>query len=138
MMIITGFHLARMALLLLLFAWMLQQGGAAFAQSVYRCGSTYSHAPCPQGKPVDVADPREPAQVEQARAQTARDQRLADQLHRENAEREAARRKALKQEALQARKHALAQHRAWLRQERARKAARKHDMRKAVSGISAS
>lgn len=138
MIIVTGFHLLRAALLLPFLAWMLLLSGTALAQSVYRCGSTYSHAPCPQGKPVDVADPRNPAQVQQARAQTARDQDLADQLHRENAEREAARRKVLKQEALLARKNALAQQRAWLRQERARRAARKHDTRKVVSGSPAS
>ncbi len=138
MSIITGLYLLRAALLLPLLAWILLQSGAAMAQSVYRCGSTYSHAPCPQGQPVAVADPRHPAQVQQARAQTARDQDLADRLHRENAEREAARRKVLKQESLQARKNALAQQRALLRQERARKAARKHDTRKVLTGSPAS
>ncbi|NNM66208.1 MAG: DUF4124 domain-containing protein [Burkholderiales bacterium] len=137
MIIVTGFHLLRAALLLPFLAWMLLSG-TALAQSVYRCGSTYSQAPCPQGKPVNVVDPRNPAQVQQALAQTARDQDLADQLHRENAEREAARRKVLKQEALLARKNALAQQRAWLRQERARRAARQHDTRKVVSGSPAS
>ena len=105
----------------------------AAAQEVYRCGNAYAHVPCPQGRSVDVADPRDPAQVEQARAQTARDQQLADRLHRENAAREAAHRKALLAEAKQAQKMAAAQRRAVRAKERARKAAQQQATRKAVS-----
>lgn len=42
--------------------------GAAFAQSVYRCGNTYSDEPCKGGKTVDtspaVSDPRGPSTKE--------------------------------------------------------------------------
>ena len=123
---------SRMALALVAagLAWWLWP---AAAQEVYRCGNAYAHAPCPQGKAVDVADPRDSAQVEQARAQTARDQQLADRLHRENAAREAAHRKALLAEAKQAQKMAAAQGRAVRARERARKAAQQQATRKAVS-----
>lgn len=108
-------------------------GISAKAQTVYRCGSTYAHAPCPEGRPVDVADPRDAAQVEQSRAQTARDKQLADALHRENAAREAAYRKTMQAEAKRAQKLAAQRRREERAKERARKAARKTDVRKAVS-----
>jgi hypothetical protein len=127
--------IAHAAAFLLLTTGLVMHGVPACAQSVYRCGSSYSHAPCTQGKSVDVADPRNPAQVQQARAQTARDQRLADQLHHENAAREAAHRQALQAEAKQAHKLALAQQRALRQQQRVRKTRHKLDTRKAVSPI---
>jgi hypothetical protein len=124
--------MAQAAAFVLLTAGLGMQGMPACAQSVYRCGSSYSHAPCTQGKSVDVADPRSPAQVQQARDQTARDQRLADQLHHENAAREAAHRQALQAEAKQAHQRALAQQRALRQQQRVRKTRHKLGTRKAV------
>jgi hypothetical protein len=121
------------AAFLLLTADLVMHGVPARAQSVYRCGSSYSHTPCAQGQSVDVADPRNPAQVQQARAQATRDQRLADQLHHENAAREAAHRQALQAEAKRAHKLDLAQQRVLRQQQRVRKARHKLDTRKAVS-----
>ncbi len=130
---LTGVLPAARAVVALVAAGLAWWSWPAAAQQVYRCGNAYVHAPCPQGRPVDVADPRDPAQVEQARAQTARDQQLADQLHRENAAREAAHRKALLAEAKQAQKMAAAQRRAARARERARKDAQQLATRKAVS-----
>ena len=57
---------------------------------VYRCGNTYSNAPCPGGKPVDAADPRSAAQQKEALAAQQRDARMADQLAAERRAREKA------------------------------------------------
>jgi len=57
---------------------------------VYRCGNTYSSAPCPGGKPVDAADPRSAAQQKEARAAVQRDARMADELAAERRAREKA------------------------------------------------
>ena len=55
----------------------------AHAQTVYRCGNTYSQAPCPQARLVEVSDARSPAQ--QADAQRVADdgRRLAAEMRRE-------------------------------------------------------
>ena len=50
------------------------------AQTVWRCGAdgrSYSDSPCPDGRPVAVADARSAAEVAQGLAVLARDQRLA-------------------------------------------------------------
>lgn len=57
---------------------------------VYRCGNTYSSAPCPGGKPVDAADPRSAAQQKEAQAAQQRDARMAAQLAAERRTREKA------------------------------------------------
>lgn len=44
---------------------------AAAAQTVYRCGpagNVYTQQPCADGRAIDVADPRSPAQAAEARA----------------------------------------------------------------------
>ena len=64
---------------------------SAVAQQVYRCGAdgrTYQNAPCPQGKAVDVADPRSAEQQKSARAAAKVDARLAGDLERDRVARE--------------------------------------------------
>lgn len=61
---------------------------AAPAQTVYRCGPDgreYQEAPCPNGRPVDVADPRGEAQRREAAQLAQREAALAQQLGREQA-----------------------------------------------------
>ena len=63
---------------------------AAPAETVYRCGSSYSHAPCEGAKPVDVGAPIDAAQRAEARAVAARERELAAELVRDRRERERA------------------------------------------------
>ena len=67
--------------------------GAQAQDRVYRCGSSYSQAPCAGGDPVAVDDARSAGQAAQARKVAQLDARLADALARERlqAERAAAR-----------------------------------------------
>ena len=55
----------------------------AKAESVYRCGDTYSQAPCPGGKVLDVSDSRDAAQKQQADEATLRDTELARSMAQE-------------------------------------------------------
>ena len=66
-------------------AW---QAGAT--EPIYRCGSSYSQAPCPDGKLIDAADPRSAAQGAEARKAAALERRRIAQLERERKAREAA------------------------------------------------
>lgn len=66
-------------------------GAAAQAQTVWRCGAdgrSYSDSPCPEGRPVAVADARGADEVAQGLAVLARDQRLAQRLAAEARDRE--------------------------------------------------
>lgn len=47
------------------------------AQTVYRCGGSYSDEPCPGATIVSAADPRNPEQQAQTEAATLRDARTA-------------------------------------------------------------
>ena len=70
---------------------LLLSGAAAQAQTVWRCGAdgrSYSDSPCPDGRPVAVADARSAAEVAQGLAVLARDQRLAQRLAAEARDRE--------------------------------------------------
>jgi hypothetical protein len=65
----------------------------AGAQTVYRCGpagNSYSHQPCPEGRVVDVNDPRSPAQVKEARDSLREQERWAVRAARERRAEEAA------------------------------------------------
>ena len=53
------------------------------AQTVYRCGGSYSDEPCPGAAIVAVADPRSREQQLQTTAATHRDARTARQLEQE-------------------------------------------------------
>ncbi len=56
---------------------------AATAQTVYRCGNSYSQKPCPGGAAVDAADPRSPAQAADTTAAAKRNARAAQTLEKE-------------------------------------------------------
>jgi hypothetical protein len=73
---------------------------AALAQQVYRCGNSYSQAPCTGAVVIDADDPRTEAQRAEAKQVLASDKALAKDL-------EAARRKE-EAAALAADKEALA------------------------------
>lgn len=62
----------------------------ASAQTVYRCGDSYSQKPCAGGRAVDVEDPRSPTQREQARTAAQRDARTAQAMERDRLKAEAA------------------------------------------------
>jgi hypothetical protein len=67
----------------LLTAILVAATGAAGAQAVYRCGSSYGQQPCPGGSEVAVpAAPRPAADVAQARAVAQADARRADALEK--------------------------------------------------------
>lgn len=63
---------------------------SANAQPVYRCGSTYSQTPCPQGRIVEATDPRTAAQRAEARRTVADERRLAAEMRRERLDDQAA------------------------------------------------
>jgi hypothetical protein len=56
---------------------------AAHAETVYRCGSTYTQTPCPQSTAVEVSDSRSPAQRADARAAAEGERRHAAQMRQE-------------------------------------------------------
>ncbi|MES2939955.1 MAG: hypothetical protein V4864_19920 [Pseudomonadota bacterium] len=57
--------------------------GAASAQTVYRCGNSYSQKPCAGGTAVDAADPRSAAQAADTTAAAKRNAQAADALEKE-------------------------------------------------------
>ena len=69
--------------------------GAAQAQEVYRCGSAYSHTPCPQGRLVEADDARSEAQRAEAARVAAGDRRLATEMRRDRLAEEAGLKPAL-------------------------------------------
>ena len=84
---VFGLPATSVVALLLCSTWAHAQAPAA---GVYRCGSSYSDAPCPGGKPVAADDPRSAAQLQQAQDVKRRDAALADQLRSERLTRERA------------------------------------------------
>jgi len=67
---------------------------AASAETVYRCGSSYSHAPCAGATAIDVGASPGAAERAEARAVATREQKLAAELVRDRHERERAARPA--------------------------------------------
>ena len=67
---------------------------AQAVQPVYRCGSTYSQVPCPEGRVVDATDPRSAAQRAEARRIAAIERQQASQMERERRLQEAAQKPA--------------------------------------------
>ena len=63
---------------------------AAGGETIFRCGDSYSLAPCPNAKVVEVAPPVSAAQRAEARAVAAREKQLALEMVRERQERERA------------------------------------------------
>ena len=68
--------------------------GAQAVQPVYRCGSTYSQVPCPEGRIVDATDPRSAAQRAEARRIAALERQQATQMERDRRAQEAAQKPA--------------------------------------------
>jgi hypothetical protein len=56
---------------------------AASAQSVYRCGSEYTHFACADARPLDVADPVTAERRAEALATADRERRLGESLARQ-------------------------------------------------------
>ena len=68
------------------------------AQTIYKCGNTYSQVACPDATTVQVNDKRDPEQKQQADAATQRDAKLAKSLAKERLALEKSTALALKQE----------------------------------------
>ena len=65
---------------------------ASQAQTVWRCGPDgrrYADSPCEQGRPIEVAQGRPAADLQQAQSMVRREQALSAQLARERQQREA-------------------------------------------------
>jgi len=59
------------------FTWRVQ------AQSIYRCGNTYSQLPCPGALPLDLSDARQPEQKTQTQEAAQTDARLAKTMEQD-------------------------------------------------------
>src|SRR5688572_9231136 len=70
-------------------------GGNAFAQQMYRCGSTYSEQPCQGATQVQAAQRPAAADARQAESAAKRDQRLADAMEKSRLAQEARAPKAI-------------------------------------------
>ncbi len=55
---------------------------SAQAQTVYRCGSSYSQQPCPGGQPVAASDARAPADAARASGNAAADMKRAEGMEK--------------------------------------------------------
>jgi hypothetical protein len=62
---------------------------ASQAQTVYRCGNTYSQTPCPDARVVDATDTRTAAQRAEARRVAQAERELAAELRRDRLSEEA-------------------------------------------------
>lgn len=60
----------------------------ATAQTTYRCGDSYSQAPCPAAVVIDTADDRTAEQKLQADLATGRDARIAEAMRKARLEQE--------------------------------------------------
>lgn len=67
------------------------------AQTVYRCGSSYSQTPCPGGNTVDATDSRTPEQRKAHEANVKHEKRAGDTLEKTRLKEEAAARRAAEQ-----------------------------------------
>ena len=64
------------------------------AQTVYRCGSSYSQTPCPGGGTVDTTDSRTPEQRKAHEASVKHEKRAGDTLEKTRLKEEAAAQRA--------------------------------------------
>jgi hypothetical protein len=62
--------------------------GAARAEAIYRCGSQYSHRPCPGAQVLDLQDDRSDEQRREGHEAAAQQAALAERLTREREQRE--------------------------------------------------
>ncbi|MDZ7922419.1 hypothetical protein [Rhodoferax sp.] len=53
------------------------------AQKIYKCGSSYSQIPCPDGVAVDAQDPRSNTQKTEAKQASKSQAKLADAMEKE-------------------------------------------------------
>jgi hypothetical protein len=67
---------------IMLVALLALNGSMAGAQTVYRCGNSYSQQPCPGGSEVPSADPRTLGEAQRATRVANADARLADQMEK--------------------------------------------------------
>lgn len=67
------------------------------AQTVYRCGNSYSQTPCPGGDAIDATDSRTPEQRKAHEASVKHEKRTGDTLEKTRLKEEAATRKATEQ-----------------------------------------
>jgi hypothetical protein len=67
---------------------------SAQAQTIYRCGASYSQTPCPQGRTIVVNDDRSPNQQQEALEVVARERNLGDTLEHDRLIQEAQQRPA--------------------------------------------
>ena len=68
---------------------LLFSSGIAAAQTIYRCGNSYTRVPCPDGRALDVGDPRSAAQRAEARRVAAAEKQLGDTMARDRRQAEA-------------------------------------------------
>jgi len=61
----------------------------AQAQTIYKCGTTYSQTPCPGATELNVDDARDPARKQEVDAATRRDAKLAAALEKDRLQFEA-------------------------------------------------
>jgi hypothetical protein len=57
-------------------------GAGTQAQTVYRCGNSYSQQPCPGAAPVAASDPRTPAEAARSGSVAAADAKRADAMEK--------------------------------------------------------
>ncbi|MEK9803190.1 MAG: hypothetical protein VW475_07305 [Curvibacter sp.] len=81
----------------LLMILVLACGTVAQAQTVYRCGNSYSQTPCPGGSTVDATDSRTPEQRKAHEASVRQEKRAGDALEKNRLKEESAARKAAEQ-----------------------------------------
>lgn len=67
------------------------------AETVYRCGNSYSQTPCPGGSAIDTTDQRTPEQRKAHEASVKQEKRAGDALEKTRLKEEAAARKAIEQ-----------------------------------------
>jgi hypothetical protein len=73
---------------LILIAVLALAAQAASAQTVWRCGSSYSEKPCAGGTEVSALDKRTPAEARQSASVAQADMKLADKMEKERLARE--------------------------------------------------
>jgi hypothetical protein len=74
----------------LLIAAALLAAQAAGAQTIWRCGNSYSTTPCAGGSTVQAQEPRPAEDVQAAQGVADRERQLADRLRAEREQRESA------------------------------------------------
>jgi hypothetical protein len=89
-------RLSRFFLSALFFIVCFSNSQGLHAQTVYKCGNTYSQVACPDAQTVQVDDPRAPEQKQQADAATRSEAALAQSLEKERLAREKASARAAK------------------------------------------